>query len=121
MKDNNYLKIQIITLCQQGGITEETIQTINKFRQMGNLFGVVTDRDYLGSFELFKNIQRFPFDFIIASNGAIAFYKDGKIYFAEKISERNFFGEKTIAQDLITQILQLTSKPCEISLKKTSI
>lgn len=35
------------TLVQNKKITEETILAINKFRSMGNLFGIVTGRDFV--------------------------------------------------------------------------
>ncbi len=81
------------TLYRQGKIAEETIRAINNFRQLGNLFAVVTGRDYAGSFELFKSEQQLPFDFVIASNGAIAYDKDGNIHFAEKIRREKSSGE----------------------------
>ena len=85
---------------------------------MGNLFAVVTGRDYAGSFELFKSEQQLPFDFVIASNGAIAYDKDGNIHFAEKIRREKSSGEKRVVQELVMQILKLTSKPCGISFEK---
>ncbi len=107
------------TLFQREGITKKTIEAINKFRQMGNLFGVVTGRDYVNGFELFKRNNVFAFDFIIASNGAIAYDRDGNVYFAEMVNGRQPFGESTLAQELIKQILLLTSNQCGIAFDKS--
>lgn len=106
------------TLCQRDGVTKETIEAIKKFKQMGNLFGVVTGRDYAYGFEIFKRENVFPFDFVIANNGAVAYDKDGNVYFAETVNGRQPFGESTLAQELIKQILQLTSNPCGMSFEK---
>jgi HAD superfamily hydrolase (TIGR01484 family) len=107
------------TLSQKDGITKGTIEAINKFRQMGNLFGVVTGRDYVNGFEFFKENNLFPFDFIIVSNGAAAYDKEGNVYFAEKVNGGQTFGKSTLAQELIKQLLQLTLNPCGISFDKT--
>ena len=107
------------TLNQDGRITEETIEAINRFRRMGNLFGIVSGRDYVYGFEYFKRNNVFPFDFVIASGGACAYDKDGNIYFAQKVNGMLSFGESTLAQELINQCLQLTSNPCGMSFDKT--
>lgn len=107
------------TLCQNGIVTEETIEAINEFRRMGNLFGVVSGRDYVYGFEFFKRQPVFCcFDFVIACNGAVAYDKDGNVYFCEALNGRQPFGESTLAQELIREILQLTSKPCGMSFEK---
>lgn len=100
------------TLAQGNGVTEETVMAIKKFQKMGNLFGVVTGRDFVMGFEYFKEKKEFPFDFVIASSGAAAYDKDGNIYFVQRINGKQAFGESTLAQELIKECLQLTSNPC---------
>ena len=105
------------TLSQSGRVSKETVSAINRFRQMGNLFGVVTGRDYVHGFEVFKRDNVFPFDFIITSNGAVAYDKNGNVYFAETVNGGRSFGKSTLAQELIKQILQTTANPCGMSFK----
>lgn len=106
------------TLVQSKGIAEETIKAINKFRQMGNLFGIVTGRDYVNGFEYFKRNNEIPFDFVIANSGAGAYDKDGNIYFVKRVNGKQALGESTLAQEIINQCLALTSNPCGISFDK---
>ena len=106
------------TLSQGGTISEETKEAIKKFRRLGHLFGVVTGRDYVKGFEVFKRENKFEFDFIIASNGSAAYDKDGNIYFAECIKDGRLYGKTTLAQNLIKRCLQLSSNPCGISFER---
>lgn len=107
------------TLCQNGRISEEVIKAINEFRQKGNLFGIVTGRDYLIGFEYFKKLNQFPFDFVIANSGAAAYDQAGNVYFAETQNGKIPFGESTLAEELVRDLFQFTSNPCGISFDKT--
>lgn len=45
----------------QGGISADVVEMIRRYRAAGNLFGVVTGRDYAGGFQMFRQENRFPF------------------------------------------------------------
>ena len=106
------------TLYQMGVVSQKTVEKIKEFQSRGHLFGVVTGRDYVNGFELFKNRNDFPFDFIISNNGAAAYDKDGNIYFSQKADGRLPCGESTLAENLIKRCLQLTSKTCGIAFER---
>ena len=59
------------------GIPPRVVEAIERFRAAGNLFGVVTGRDKPGSWGRFSAEKKFPFDFILALNGAQAYDADG--------------------------------------------
>lgn len=69
----------------QGGISDAVCEAICRFREAGGCFGVVTGRDYRWSYQQFAREHRFPFDFVIALNGSIAFDKDGRLLYAETL------------------------------------
>ena len=47
------------TLRMVDGISEDNIKAIEKFRSQGNLFGVVTGRDYTNGYKIFKKSNDF--------------------------------------------------------------
>ncbi len=68
------------TLCR-GTITEEDRAAIIRFREAGNLFGVVTGRDFPMAYEPLTGENGVPFDFIVVMNGALAVDRRGEILF----------------------------------------
>ena len=102
------------TLRQGNEVNQKTIDTINEFRKRGNLFGIVTGRDYVNGFEYFKRTNEFPFDFVITCSGAAAYDKEGNPYFIKRINGKQSFGESTLVQEFVTQCLKLTPYPCGI-------
>ncbi|MBE6598686.1 MAG: HAD-IIB family hydrolase [Ruminococcaceae bacterium] len=71
------------TLCR-GVITDEDRAAIIRFREAGNLFGVVTGRDFPMAYGPLTGDGGVPFDFIIAMNGALAVDREGNILFERR-------------------------------------
>ena len=92
------------TLCQSYPdgykINDKTLEAIKRFRQKGNLFGVVTGRSYVWAYPVFKNQNTFEFDYIISDNGAQCFDKDGNVVFSNKIKAYRGF-----AKDYVKTVL----------------
>lgn len=63
------------TLYRNGDVTKEEIEAIKKWRENGNLFGVITGRNYAS---LREDLDLFDveYDFIISTNGALI--RDGQ-------------------------------------------
>ena len=100
------------TLRQNGEVSLENRKCIDKFRQEGNLFGVVSGRDFTYGYRQYKEKDKFPFDFVIMSGGAMACDADGNILFAEYV-------KNVSATKLISRCIELTGNPCGISFEKT--
>lgn len=101
------------TLRQGGEVSKENREYIEKFRAKGHLFGVVSGRDFVYGYNQFKEKDKFPFDFVIMSGGALACDGDGNILFAQTV--------KTSAHKLVARCLELTGNPCGISFEKSRI
>lgn len=71
----------------QGGISDAVRQAICRFRDAGGRFGVVSGRDYAGGYAMFRRENRFPFDFVLGLNGAIAFDASGRLLFGDVIRD----------------------------------
>lgn len=71
----------------QGGISDAVCAAICRFRDAGGRFGVVSGRDYAGGYAMFRRENRFPFDFVLGLNGAIAFDASGNLLFADVIRD----------------------------------
>ena len=56
------------TLLINNSITQKDIQSIKNFRNMGNLFGIITGRS-LGSIIVELEYFDVPYDFIVGING----------------------------------------------------
>lgn len=65
----------------RGGISEGDRQAIIRFREEGNLYGVVTGRDFGGIYPTLSGEHGVPFDFIIVMNGAMAVDRNGDILY----------------------------------------
>ena len=65
----------------RGGVSERDRDAIHRFRQAGNLFGLVTGRDYW----MYETLRRenIEFDFVLALNGAMAIREDGSYHYFE--------------------------------------
>lgn len=109
------------TLAMMSGISEKTINGIKEFKEAGNIFGLVTGRDYVNGYLELKEIADLEFDFIIMSNGASACDKDGNIYFAQKINGNMPYGETTLAQELVKRCLEFADYPCNVAFEKSRL
>ena len=107
------------TLCCEGVIKQSVIKAIEDFRNRGNLFGIVTGRDFTGIRDVLKIFSELSVDFIISNNGAQAFDENENILFSNKADGSIRYGEYTLAELFIIKCLQLTSQPCGIAFEKT--
>ena len=108
------------TLRMKDGISEENILQIEKFRAQGNVFGVVTGRNYNNGYEIFREKFDFPFDFVIVSNGASAYDYDGNEIFSYRTDKDAKTDGTNLSVKLIEKCLELTDNPCGISVGKTN-
>lgn len=99
----------------QGGIQPHVVEAIARFRAAGNLFGVVTGRDKMGSFDVFFREKTFGFDFVLALNGALALDADGNQLYACPIRGDQLYGDTTLSRALVHRIWELTGYHCGIA------
>ena len=109
------------TLIQDGRISSDTVEMIRKFQAQGHLFGVVTGRDYVIGFQLFKQENAFPFDFIISHNGAVAYDREGKVLFTQSVNGDLKWHETTLVQRLVEMCLKMTGNHCGIAFEKSRL
>lgn len=108
------------TLRQNDKIDNDVLIAIRKFRSAGNLFAVVTGRDYTNGYKMFKAKDEFPFDYIINSSGSYACDDGGKVVFSEKIDGNTPVGELTLTQYLLQRCMDLTHNRCLICDEKNT-
>ena len=101
------------------GIPPRVVEAIERFRAAGNLFGVVTGRDKLGSYGRFSSEKKFPFDFILALNGALAMDADGNTLYEYPIRGDQPYGDTTLSRAILYRICELTGFYCGICLGDT--
>ena len=102
------------TLRQNGEVSVKNREYIAKFRDKGNLFGVVSGRDFVYGYRQYKEKDDFPFDFVIMSGGAMACDGNGDLLFSKPIQNVN-------ACKLIARCLELTTTPSGISFEKSRL
>lgn len=108
------------TFCRsRDGITSENVKAVQKFREKGHLFGIVSGRDYTGGYLAFKSKNQFDFDFIVTNNGAAACDADGNILFTHPIKNSVMNNGKRFGRVYIERCLELTSMHCGVALEKT--
>ncbi|MBE6569091.1 MAG: HAD-IIB family hydrolase [Ruminococcaceae bacterium] len=91
----------------QNGIADHVADAIEEFRAAGNLFGVATGRNRMGSYDVFREAGKFAFDFIIALNGAQAFDGEGNVLYEEPIRMDIPAGGTTLVKALTTRMAEL--------------
>lgn len=72
-----------------GGVNEATRRAIRRFRDAGNLFGVVTGRDYW-AYKMLKD-DGIEFDFVLPFNGGMAVDGEGNILFETRTENRGSY------------------------------
>lgn len=94
------------TLYRNGDVTREEIEAINKWRASGNLFGVITGRNYMF---LREDLDQFDvnYDFIISTNGSLI--RDGK-----GAVIKSFEADIDIAKDLVEFVAEHNAVWAEI-------
>ncbi|MBE6657955.1 MAG: HAD family phosphatase [Ruminococcaceae bacterium] len=80
--------------------TAEVLAAIRQFRTEGNLFGVVTGRDWRWSYYELKKNGKLDFDFIIALNGAQVYDSDGNLIMETTADGSADVGGMTLAHAL---------------------
>ncbi len=65
------------------GVTKEVIEMIGKFRDAGNVFGIITGRNYANAMYLFEEYG-YLCDFFMCMTGAYAIDKNGELLFEYK-------------------------------------
>lgn len=78
------------TLKRGGTVSREDIRTIQKVREEGNIFGIVTARSY----DMLKAalwFYRIPYDFLILINGGMILDKDKNVLFESYIEDAGAF------------------------------
>ncbi len=96
----------------QGGIAPHVVESIERFRAAGHLFGVATGRDRHWSYELFRNEGKFPFDFVLALNGALALDGEGNALYTLPIDGNAPWGSTTLARALPQRAFALGGEEC---------
>ncbi len=107
------------TLCQNGEIDKNVSEAIKEFRDRGNLFAVVTGRNYKIGYAEFKESNKFSFDYIINSNGAFACDNKGDIVFSKYVDGSMFDKKTNLILSLIMRGMELTKGYCVVGEEKT--
>lgn len=89
------------TLFQNGEIAKDTLNEIRKFRDDGNLFGIVSGRDYVTGYKTFRAENLFEFDFLLLKTGAMAVDVDGNVIYDDTFDGGMPWGEGTLASEVI--------------------
>ena len=97
------------------GIPPRVVEAIERFRAAGNLFGVVTGRDKTGSYGRFTAEKKFPFDFILALNGAQAYDANGNKLYDSPIRGDAPYGDTTLARAIVKRIWELSGGHCGVA------
>lgn len=106
------------TLFQNGEISRETLEAIDEFRSKGNIFGIVSGRDYITGFKTFKAEKLFPFDFLLLKTGAMACDSDGKLIYEDRFDGSMPWGESTLICELFKRSFELGADFCTTSVGK---
>ena len=109
------------TLAHNGEVSERVVRAIEQFRAKGNVFGVVTGRDYIFSYNIFSKNGKFPFDVLVMATGAMACNSKGEILFSSDAENITLPSGKKLCEALVMRILELTSTPCGISLQTSRL
>lgn len=106
------------TLFQNGEISRKTLDMIDKFRAEGNLFGIVSGRDYVTGYKTFKKENKFPFDFLLLKTGAMACDKNGEIIYEAEADGTVIRNGKTLVPALFERAFELGAEFCTTSVGK---
>lgn len=98
------------TLFQNGEISKETLEAIKEFRNKGNLFGVVSGRDYVTGFETFKAENLFQFDFLLLKTGAMACDENGTVLFEDTVNGSMPWGDSTIVEEVFKRSFEMGAR-----------
>lgn len=105
------------TLYKQSKISTENIECIKKFRSGGNLFGIVTGRDYKSLKQVLDKLEFYAYDFLILGNGAVCCNEKDEFVFENNVDARMKWGSSTLAKQVRSRLFELDSY-CGISFGK---
>lgn len=106
------------TLFQDGEISKKTLAAIDEFRAGGNLFGIVSGRDYITGYETFKKENLFPFDFLLLKTGAMACGKNGEVLYEDTADGTEIRNGKPLVAALFERAFELGALFCTTSVGK---
>ena len=89
------------TLFQNGKIAKDTLDEIEKFRADGNLFGIVSGRDYVTGYEEFRQENLIEFDFLLLKTGAMAVDAGGDIIYEDTFDGSMQWNNSTLVPEVI--------------------
>lgn len=95
------------TLFQNGKIAKDTLDEIEKFRADGNLFGIVSGRDYVTGYEEFRQENLFEFDFLLLKTGAMAVDAGGDIIYEDTFDGSMQWNNSTLVPEVIRLSFEL--------------
>ena len=105
------------TLFKTGKISKENIEAIGKFRSCGNLFGIVTGRDYKSLKRELDVLGFSQYDFLILCNGAVCCNENDEFVFEDNVDAKMTWGGSTLAKQICNRLFELDSY-CGISFGK---
>lgn len=105
------------TLYKNMNIGAENIEAIKKFRRMGNLFGIVTGRDYKSLKCVLDKLEFSQYDFLILNNGSVCCNENDEFVFEDNVDAKMMWGNSTLAKQICRRLFELDSY-CGISFGK---
>ena len=98
------------TLFQNGEIAKDTLDAIERFRADGNLFGIVSGRDYVTGYKTFRQENMFKFDFLLLKTGAMAVDANGKIIYEDTFNGSMLWGKSTLVSEVFNRAFEMGAK-----------
>lgn len=95
------------TLFQNGGIAKDTLDAIKNFRADGNLFGIVSGRDYVTGYKAFTQKNLFEFDFLLLKSGAMAVDAKGTVIYEDTFNGGMTWGKSTLVSEVVKLSFEL--------------
>lgn len=86
------------TLYRNGDVSREEIKAVSEWRKNGNLFGIITGRNYAS---LREDLDKFDieYDFIISTNGALIRDGQGNVL-------KSFEADSDIAKEIVNTLIE---------------
>ncbi|MEE1043795.1 MAG: HAD hydrolase family protein, partial [Clostridia bacterium] len=106
------------TLRQNGVVDKKVSDAIERFRNMGNLFAVVTGRSFESGYKMFKETGDFSFDYVLNSNGTFACDCDGNPVFSKFVKANIPYGKSTFLKTFIERSMDLTNNRVVVDFEK---
>ncbi len=98
------------TLFQNGEIAKDTLDAIRQFREDGNLFGIVSGRDYVTGYKTFREENLFEFDFLLLKTGAMAVDANGNVLYEKTFNGSMPWGKSTLVSEVFKCAFEMGAK-----------